>query len=208
MKRTHLILLIGCTLFLLVCSCNGKKEERSVREIAESITIVQPDTSVRATLETIGRDSLHFTPEHGDDAIALTYDAARSEGQIFGTLHEGDRYALLIDPSRQDILRIYNITQLSGQWFYNVEEGRGFTFTTAGALSSINPDDVCLKKWKFHNGHIIIYYVGLQDVVHNSREYKSDTTDILALSPDTLVFNLRGRTLRCTRQHGAIKFHM
>lgn len=208
MTRTHIILLIGCFLSLLICSCNKQRGARSVDEISENLIIVQPDTSLRGTLNAITPDSLRLTAEYDNAPISCTYDEARGNSQIFGSLTEGHRYALLVNPATRDALKIYNLTELSGQWFFDTAEGRGFTFTAAGALSSINPKDVSMKKWKFYNGHIIIYYVDINDVVNDSRNYKSDTTEIQSLSADNLVFRFRGQPLRCTRQHGAIKFHM
>lgn len=208
MIRTHLILLIECTLLLLVCSCNGQKGERSVKEIEESLTIEVPDTSFYGTLSAITPSQLTFTPEYGDSTTTFYYDEARGRHQIAGSLKEGDRYALVVAPEEQAILQMLNITELSGQWFYNTAESRGLVFTAAGALSSINSRDFAFKKWKFHNGRIILYYVNVGDVVHDARNYLRDTTDIQLLTPDSLVFRFRNSLYRCTRQREAIKFHM
>lgn len=208
MIRTHLILLIECTLLLLVCSCNGQKGERSVKEIEESLTIEVPDTSFYGTLSAITPSQLSFTPEYGDSTVSYYYDEARGRRQIIGSLNEGDRYALVVDPNEQAILKMLNLSELSGQWFYDTDEGRGFNLTAAGALSSINTNDFCFKKWKFYNGRIILFYVDAQEVVKDARDYKSDTTDVQTLTPDVLVFRFRGNTYHCSRQRETIKFHM
>lgn len=201
MFRTHLILLIECTLFLLVCSCGGQKGARSVDEIAANIVVAVPDSSVTATLKTITPDSLIFIREHSDERLSYVYDEARGQNLIFGTLNEGDRYAMLIEPSIKAILKIVNISQLSGQWFYDTEEQRGFTFTVAGALSSINPKDFSFRKWKFWNGKMILYYIDNETVARSAKEVKSDTTDIISLSDSQLEFIFRGEKLHCQRQN-------
>lgn len=208
MIRTHIILLIECTLLLLISSCGGQKGERSVKEIEESLTIEVPDTSFYGTLSAITPSQLTFTPEYGDQAVDYYYDEARDRQQIIGSLTEGNRYALVIDRQEQAITKMVNLTELSGQWFYDTTEGRGFNLTAAGALSSINTQDFAFKKWKFYNGRIILFYVDAQDVVKNAHDYKSDTTDIETLSDEQLVLRFRGNTYRCSRQRESIKFHI
>lgn len=206
MSKQQLFIATGCTLFLLVCSCTKQKGARSVEEIAADLKIVQPDTSVYGTLRSHSADSLILTPEYGTDPIRCIYDEARGRGDILGSITEGNRYALLIDPETHSARKIINLTELSGQWFYDdAGQQRGFTFTTAGALSSINPKDVSFKKWKFHNGHIILYYTDVESVVRDSRDYQSDTTDITTLTAENLDLTFRGQALHCHRQREAIK---
>lgn len=205
MSRRHLLIIIGCTLFLLVCSSCGRKGARSVEEIEESLVIAKPDTSFYGTLKSVRPDSLLFISEFDGQLVSCVYDEARGRNQIYGSLTECNRYALLIDPEEKAVIRMVNLTELSGQWFYDREEQRGMTFTAAGALSSINPKDVSFKKWKFHNGKIVLYYTDLEAVVSDSREYQSDTIDIESLSSEILDFSFRGEKLHCTRQHGPIK---
>ena len=175
MSKHLLFISTGCTLLLLAASCSGRKGARSVEEITSELHIVPPDTSVYGTLRSHSADSLILTPEFGDDPIRCVYDEARGRGAILGTITDGNRYALLIDPDTHGARKIINLTELSGQWFYDdADQQRGFTITTAGALSSINPKDVSFKKWKFNNGHIILYYTDIESVVRDSRQYQSD----------------------------------
>lgn len=201
----HTSISIGCTLFLLVSSCNGQKGAHSVEEIVANIEVAKPDTSVYGTLKDISADTLLFTEEFGEGTFTCGYLQAKGLHEIYGSLTQGNRYAMLIDPNEQSALKIVNLTELSGQWFYDIEEQRGFTITAAGALSSINPKDVSFKKWKFQNGKIVIYYTNIDDVVSDTREYKTDTTDINRLSAENLEITFLGQTLNCQRQHGPIK---
>lgn len=206
MSRHTLYIAIGSTLLLSLCSCTGQKGERSVEEIAADIHIEQPDTSVYGTLNTLTTDSLILTPEFGDQPIRCNFREANAHGDILGSLTEGNRYALLIDPATRQARKILNLTELSGQWFIDGDDDqRGFTFTAAGALSSINPKDVSFKKWKYYNGHIILFYTDIESVVNDSRDYQSDTTDIHALTADHLELSFRGQPISCHRQREAIK---
>lgn len=208
MSRRHLLTIIGCTLFLLLSSGCGQKGARSVEEIEESLVIAKPDTSFYGTLKSVQSDSLHFISEFDEQPVACIYDEARGRNQIYGSLTEGNRYAILIDPEAKAAIRMVNLTELSGQWFYDLEEQRGFTFTAAGALSSINPKDVSFKKWKFYNGKIILYFTDIEAVVSDAREYQTDTIDIERLSNENLDFVFRGEKMHCTRQHGPIKLQI
>lgn len=207
MHRTHIILLLQCTLLLLLSACSGKKGEHSVNP--GDIVIIQTDTSLRATLHAIEPDSLCFTADYDSTQFIRCNSAeAQQKGQVFGSITQGCRYAVLIDRNHNTVQKMYNLTELAGQWFFDKEEGRGFTFSVSGALSSINPKDVSMRKWKFLNGHIVIFYTGIEEVIEDHRKWRTDTTDIQSLSAEELTFTFRGETLHCTRQHEALKFHL
>lgn len=201
----HLLLTTGCALSLFLCSCNGQKGGRSVEEITSSLHIEQPDTSLCGTLNAVTHDSLQFTSEFGGESFSCTYDAAQAQQQILGSLTEGNRYAVLIDPRQKAALKLLNLTELSGQWFFDDAPESGLNFTAAGALSSINNHDVCFKKWKHYNGQIIIFYTGIEESVSDSRQYKADTTEITSLTADALTFRFRGESRSCHRQKEAVK---
>lgn len=201
----HLLLTTGCALTLLLCSCNGQKGGRSVEEITTSLYIEQADSTICGTLYAVTYDSLKFTSEFGGEHFSCTYNAAQAQQDILGSLTEGNRYAVLLNTPQKAALKILNLTELSGQWFFDDEPESGLCFTAAGALSSINNHDVCFKKWKHYNGQIIIFYAGMEDAVNDSRQYKSDTTEITNLSADALSFRFLGAMRNCHRQKEAIK---
>lgn len=198
---------IVCTLFLLVCSCSKQRGAHSVEELAAEIVIEQPDTSLIARLQLISADSLTLAEELTETPIVLAYTEALAEG-ILGPLKVGDRYAITVDANRNMATHILNVTQLAGNWFFDNNEESGLTFTAAGALGSINPNDgYSFKKWKPYNGRLILYYIKIEDVVKDARDYVTDTTSIDILTEDRLVFNFRGQQLCCHRQKEAIKVH-
>lgn len=201
----NLQLTTGCALALLLCACNGQKGERSVEEITSSLHIEQPDTSLYATLKAVNPDSLAFASQYDDESFSCTYEAAKSQSYIYGSLTEGHRYAIVLNPNHHDALKLFNITELSGQWFFDNHPESGLTFTASGALNSINSDNVSFRKWKFYNGRIILYYVEAQDLAEDAHHYKADTTEIVSLSAEALTFRFRGETLSCHRQKEAIK---
>lgn len=201
----HLLLTTGCTLSLLLCSCNGQKGARSVEEITASIHIEEPDTSLYGTLQAVTPDSLKFTSDYDNEPFSCAYDAARSHDGIYGSLTEGNRYAVHLATGQRTAHKLFNITELSGQWFYDDAPESGLNIAASGALSSINAKDVCFKKWKFLNGRIVIFYTGLEDVAKDFHDYKSDTTEIVSLSADALTFRFLGESRSCHRQKEAVK---
>ena len=228
MPRVTILTLLECTLALLTCSCKGQRGARSVEEIAAEIVIATPDTSIYARVKAFTADSLIVVQDHKEQAVSYamatgtyangnnvhangngTYATTNSNGDaptiIVGTLREGDRVALVVNGKTHNVQHIVNITQMTGQWFYDMDAQRGFTLTAAGSLSPINPDDVCLRRWKLNNGRLIIYYTPAEDVARNSRNYLTDTTTIDALSDQEMVFAFRGNTLHCRRKTEPIK---
>lgn len=205
MHRTPLyIYIIECTLFLLLCSCKGQGGARSVEEIKAELHIDIPDTTLYGTLSSLRGDSLVLTSQY-DETTSCSITEARSRQQILGSLTEGNRYAVLLSPEAKSAQQVINLTELSGQWFYDMDQQRGFNLTTAGAMSSINPDEVSFRKWRIYNGRIILYYIGKEHVVRNSRQFLTDTTEITHLTADELELTFRGKQLHCRRQTEAIK---
>lgn len=207
MRNLRFTATIVCTLFLLVCSCNKQKGAHSVEELAAEIVIEQPDTSLIARLEHMEGDSLVFSEIIGDEVHRYAYSEALNKG-LLGQLKEGDRYAVTIDAAAKMATHILNVTQLAGNWFFDKNEESGINISAAGALGSINPTEgYCFKKWKHYNGRLIFYYINIEDVVKDSRDYLADTTTIDLLTEDRLVFKFRGQSIGCHRQKTPIKVH-
>lgn len=207
-KSTHLLLLIGCTLTLSLCSCRGQKGGRSVEEIAREIVVAPLDTTVYARLVNIKGDSLIVEPEYDENTRSYAYLQAMGEGQVVGDLCPGDKYALNIEGSSHRIVHMLNLSQMAGQWFYNMEEQRGITFTVAGALSSINASDFTFRKWKVLNGSLLLYYYTIKEDGTLSEEMSIDTTMVKTLTNNKMEFDFRGKLFTCQRQTKPIKIKL
>lgn len=191
-------------LTLLCCACNGNRNHSYADDhVAVSI----PDTSIYAHLENITTDTLTFTSKSDKEHVKCAYADASTSGQIFGSITEGHLYSLLISPGTQSARHIVNLTDLSGQWFYDGENGRGFELGIDGELSPINNGQLAFRKWKICNGHLIFYYTDEQTIAKTEEKFNNDTTDIIDLSPEKLVFKFLGKEYHCQRQHEAIKMH-
>lgn len=199
------LLLIGCTLSLLLCACKERGGARSKEAIQAELIIAVPDTTLHGTLKHAGSDSLTFVSEGSDETFSCNIGEALGRNQLFGSLTEGHRYALLVEPQTKMALQIVNLTELSGQWFYDLNEQRGFTITVAGALSGINTENLAFRKWKFHNGKFVVYYVDPESITEDPHQTLTDTTEIETLTDEVLEFKFRGELLHCTRQKEAIK---
>lgn len=97
---------------------------------------------------------------------------------------------------------------MAGQWFYNMEEQRGMTFTMAGALSSINASDFTFRKWKVLNGRLLLYYHIIKEDGTLSDEMSVDTTMIRTLTDNKMEFDFRGQPFTCQRQTKPIKIKL
>lgn len=205
MRRTPLYIIIGCSLSLLFCACKEQGGARSKEAIQSQLVIATPDTTLYGTLKRAGNDSLTFSSEGTGDTFSCVIDEARGRNHIYGSLTEGNRYALLVDPQYKMALHIVNLTELAGQWFYEPENQRGFNLTVAGALSSINAEGTAFRKWKLYNGKFVVYYTDAESIAEDPRQAKADTTEIEKLTDEVFEFKFKGEMLHCTRQKEAIK---
>lgn len=206
MHNLRLTVITVCTLFLLVCSCNKREgAHSSVEEAPRALVINEADSSIVGTLDAIDGDNITIKKERSDERLTFDYSPARNSGRVIGDLRKGDRYALTTDASGQSAATILNITQLSGLWLFDKDGERGVTFTAAGSLSSVNPEKYSYRSWKPYNGRLILYYIDVETVTKNSRDYLSDTTDVVTLTDDNLVYLFRGDAISCHRQKEAIK---
>lgn len=196
--------LVTCTMIVLVMACNSRGGRIADKE-TKSATL--PDTSIYARLAHQSSDSLVFMTEDGTNRIVCAYEEAAVNGQIYGSLTEGELFSLLLSPGTQNARHIVNMTDLCGQWFYDGENGRGFELGIDGELSPINNGQLAFRKWKIYNGHLIFYYTDEQTIAKTEDKFSNDTTDIIELSPEKLVFEFLGKEYHCLRQHEAIKVH-
>lgn len=194
-----------CTLFLLVCSCSKREGAHSSVEADHELVINEADTSIIGTITAIDGDNITLTKERSDERLTFDCSSARTAGHILGELRQGDRYAITTTPSGHGASTILNMTQLSGVWFNDADSNRGIRLTASGDLSSINPEQYAFRKWKPYNGRLILYYTDIETVAKDSRNFLSDTTDIVTLTDDTLVYRFLGETFSCHRQKEAIK---
>lgn len=211
-KELHNLMKLICTKVLpttciLACLCSACNSRKSPAIDVMSHTVVAPDTSIYARLAHHNTDSLVFMTEDGSNRIACAYSEAATNGQIYGSLSEGDLFSLLLSPGTRNARHIVNLTNISGQWFYDGENGRGFELGIDGQLSPINNGKLAFRKWKIYNGHLIFYYTDEQTVAKGEEKFSNDTTDIMELSPEKLVFTFLGKTYHCQRQHESIKMH-
>lgn len=194
-----------CTLFLLVCSCNKREGAHSSVDADHELVINEADTSFIGTITAIDGDNITLTKERSEERLTFDCSSARNAGHILGDLRQGDRYAITTTASGHGASNILNITQLSGVWFNDTDSERGLRLTASGDLSSINPEKYAFRKWKPYNGRLILYYIGIETVAKDSRDFLADTTDIVTLTDDILVYRFLGETISCHRQKEAIK---
>lgn len=193
-------------ILLAVTSCGGKKETNPkenpmVRELDET-----PDNAIFALLEDVESDSIIVTNLETGELEAYYYLTAKVNNQIKGSLTKGHRLSIYPDHKQKSVKIVINATELSGQWFYDMQQHRGFKFEERGGLSSINTSKIAFREWKLLNGKLYIYYVDMQQVAEDRHEFSVEEAQIDYLSKDELKLRLMGKQFDCKRQVELIMF--
>lgn len=188
-------------------SCSGDKEHKGDAEVAEITS--KPNHSFNATLEYREGDSIIITRNDTGERDAMNITGAQMEGKVLGTLTEGSLLSILADDGDERKVQIaVNVSELEGQWFYDMQEHRGFKVEPTGAISPINNKHLCFRDWKIHNGNLIFYYVDMQQVAETKDEYHGDVATIQNLSKESMTLALHDTMLVCRRQHEPVKIRL
>lgn len=202
-------------MFLLLFSCkrDGKKMEFVQRERMEGEAEVNPmveeldsakNLAILATLQELLDDSLVFHDAETGNLFTLGVTGT-DQTRIKGGLTLGDEYAVLLDQNNNSIELAINLRGLSGKWFYDLEQHRGFKFEWNGIISSINTEDISFREWKLLNGRLYIYYLTHDMVSPDRHEYLVEPAEILVLDKDNFTFQFLGHIYECHRQKEVIK---
>jgi len=165
-----------------------------------------PDYAELVTLLEVDGDSLLVQPDNDlEQPHAYAYREAEAAGQVKGTLTEGDLYSIFPDTKHRKVTICINVSELRGQWFYDMQQHRGMQFEERGGLSSINTERCSFREWKLLNGKLYLYYVDMQQVATDRHEFLVEEADILSLSAEELQLSFLDSTYTCRRQHGPVK---
>lgn len=191
-------------ILLAVTSCGGKKETEHkenpmVRQLDDT-----PDSALFVMLEDVEDDSIIVTNLETGDIEAYYYKGAKVRGKIKGSLTKGDRFSIFPNRKEQSISIAINATELSGRWFYDMQQHRGLKFEERGSLSSINTSTIAFREWKLLNGKLYIYYVDMQQVADDRHEFSVEEAQIKYLSKDELKFHFIGKDFDCKREVGLL----
>lgn len=211
---------LKCSLFLFVLfsatiiSCNGSAEKKSNRVRIENESEINPrveeidnipDSALVVRLDKISDDSISVYLFNSKKTNVYSISKARMLDAVKGQLNCGDIYSVFPNEKEKALNYIINLSDIDGQWFYDMEQHRGFVFEQGGGLSSINSADICFRQWKLLNGELYIYYVDPQMVAPDRHEYLVDKAEIISLSKENLRFRFLNKMYDCKRQHGVIK---
>lgn len=207
------ILLMSLLLFACKKGDNGKAEyvqrerlegEAEINPMVEDLDNTENFT-IRVTLQKVVNDSLIFREVGSDEYRIFEFVEADQAEQIKGSITVGDEYAVLPDLKKNSVKMAINLCELSGKWFYDMEQHRGLEFELNGAISSINTEDISFREWKLLNDQFYIYYLTLDMVSPDRHEYLVEPAGILSLDKDHLTFRFLGNTYDCQRQKEVIK---
>lgn len=207
------ILVLTILFTVSVCtSCSDSKKEKQEQELPEdSNPMVEeldetPDEAFLARLEGIEGNKLILLDLSTNEKKTYDYSDAKNEGQIKGSLTIGDTLSIFPENKSNKVVISVNTSEMSGRWFFDMQQHRGFRFEHQGAMSTINAGDISFTEWKLLNGKLYIYYLDLQQKATDRHQYKVEEADIKSLSRKNLIFQFIGKTYNCKRQIGLIKF--
>ena len=164
-----------------------------------------PDYAELVTLLEVDGDSILVQPDNDlEQPQVYSYREAEANGQIKGRFAVGDLYSIYPDNDHRQVSICINVTELRGQWFYDMQQHRGMQFEEHGALSSINSERYSYKEWKLLNGKLYLYYVDMQQVSADRHEFLVEEAEILHLSDEELQLSFLDSIYNCRRQHGLI----
>ena len=164
-----------------------------------------PDEAFMATLQDVEDETIVLQSHETGEVLELTYRKAKEEGQLKGSLTVGNDYNVMCNLRQNTLKTAVNVSELEGQWFYDMQQHRGMTFDPKGAISSINADSIVFRQWKLLNGELYLYYLTPDIIASNKKEYFVEQADIEELSNNYLQFRFLGQTYKCQRQRNAIK---
>lgn len=214
MERRNIFCITALTLILFVlgsCGQDKKKSESQSRNLSPVNEKVQeldetPDEAMLVTLTGIEGDSLKVKTLAGTEEKTYSMSEASQTSQIKGNLNVGDTLSVFPENSTKNIKICINVSELSGRWFYDMAQHRGFSFETKGAMSSINADNVAFKEWKLLNGKLYLYFVDMQQAADDRHQYLVEEAEIQTLSKENLEFSFHGNSYSCKRLTQVLKF--
>ena len=215
MKRNPFLGIILLLLAATACTGGSRKEEAAkepqrmegeaeVNPVVEQLDN-QSDSTVMVTLKEQHDDSLVFEVRKTNEKLVLSTAKAQQTGQIKGSLTKGNDYALFPNTKEKSVETLINVSELKGQWFYDMQQHRGMKFEDRGGLSSINVEDISFREWKLLNGRLYIYYLTIDMLAPDRNEYLVEPAEIISLSKEHMTLYFRNKAYECQRQKEVIK---
>lgn len=206
MKIRYCYILLIVMIVATLGSCKNGKKEIERHTVAEEPAII--DSSIIVKLDNVDGNSITVTIKKTGENRTYKYDKAMNEGNVKGSLTKGDVLSIYPDTKSKEVRSVINISELVGQWFYDMKQHRGFKIGFDGAISSINMQDISFRDWFVKNGHFIIHYVDMQQRADSIQQYWVDHSEILDLNKNQLKIIFRGSVFQCRHEAGVIKFRV
>lgn len=171
-------------------------QNKDKRALIAAANQTEPDSTMYVRLESHTEDSLTFTQLDSKRTRTMGYARAMREKMVFGDVTDGDTLAVVPQFKERCVLSVTNLSQLIGLWMFNDNSGGGMRLTADGAACNVGPASVSLRDWKIRNGHFILRYVQADG---SDYALRTDSSRIVSLTTDKLVYTLRDSTISCNR---------
>ena len=182
--------LLGVTLMATLMLCAGCRlaPGNSAKEASTRVHQMPQDPLLYGVCLGISSDSLLFFTDEGDTLwLPLAYDL-----ELGGALTKGHRFALMLRPDDNKVVRAVNTSMLIGDWVEPdpVSEGnvKGFMLSSGGNATSINIEDMAFESWNIFEGRLLLHgaFVG------SGNQTFTDTFTIVSLLADSLMIEGSG----------------
>lgn len=197
MKYTQILVIATLCLISALASCGGGKKTSKSEAYVDTV----PDSTLRVMLNKHTEDSLFVTDIETNGKHRFSYAQARLNGQIMGSLTDGDTLAIMPDFKQRTIRSSVNLSQLIGLWLYGQNQD-GFRLNPDGGAFAIgNQGEDVLRSWKVKNGLFILTYVKANGSDYTER---GDTSTIVRLEDNSFTFVFDGKEHTCRKITGLI----
>ncbi len=184
-------------LSMYLSSCNSCSGGSDIHFVPET-----PDSTMYVRLDALNGDTINVTLLEDSTRMTLSFAAAKQAGAVHGQLNIGDSLAVMADVKTKAVRSVINLSELKGFWMIQGTEGDGMRLEPDGRAISVGNKDVSLSHWKIKNGMLILTYLNAEADEEKNVTFTTlpDTSEIVALTKDSLQINVNGKLYVCVRQ--------
>ena len=168
--------------------CANGQQSTSDKEDNDTVVASLPDTAFYGHLgESTGMSSLELITDGGDTlCLNKTNEKTGDLGRILGEIaNYTDRYAITTCDDNQSVDVALNIDQLAHKgWQSDTDGQNGFRLDMDGKASPLSGQSYKYKQWSLYNCQLVLLQ---ESKGTQGNEMRSDTLEILKLTPDSLI---------------------
>ncbi len=167
--------------------CTGGQQSHEYMESGDTTAVQLPDTAFYGHLgEGTGMSCLQLVTDGGDTLVLNKADEKTGGyGIILGEIaNYTDRFAITTTDDCRNVRVAVNVSQLMGGWQSVADSKRGIRLAPDGKAKALSAGQYKYNRWSLYNCMLVLLE---EEQGAHEAETRSDTLEVLKLSPDTLV---------------------